>query len=251
MGAVYGSVEEARAELVRDFGEEWLASYVRGKRVLDFGAGYGHHVRALLDLGAREVWGVDIQAHSLEFGRKLLRDEPRARLINSVVEPDWAEGQFFDAVLSLNSMEHIEDPGSWLRRWREWLTPGGRVLIGFGPLWLSPMGSHMGMFTSLPWVNVLFPERTVLRVRSDYRSDGATRYEEITGGLNKMTLRKFHHCVRHAGLTPERIRTIPVRGLPLVTRIPVVNEFLTQGLVAVLRDRAERPAGPGSIPTAG
>ncbi|MBE0602617.1 MAG: class I SAM-dependent methyltransferase, partial [Deltaproteobacteria bacterium] len=66
VGTVYGSVEEARAELVREFGEEWLARYVRDKRVLDFGAGYGHHVRALLDLGAREVWGVDIQSHSLE-----------------------------------------------------------------------------------------------------------------------------------------------------------------------------------------
>ena len=41
----------------------------------------------------------------------------------------------------------------------------------------------MDGITKLPWVNLLFPERVVLAVRSRYRTDGATRYEDCGGGL--------------------------------------------------------------------
>jgi len=242
-GTVYGSVEEARAELMRAFGEDRLGQAVRGKRVLDFGCGFGHHARALLDIGASEVWGVDVNSETVEYARAQLVDQPGARIVHGLEQPDWADGQAFDAVLSMNSMEHIEDPAGWLRRWAGLLAEKGRILVCFGPLWLSPAGSHMGYMTPVPWVNVLFRERTVMRVRADYRPDGATRYEEIAGGLNRMTRRKFHRCLRAAGLEPEWIRYVPVRGLTIATRIPGVNEFFTQSLSAVLRPRDDAPGG--------
>jgi hypothetical protein len=67
--------------------------------------------------------------------------------------------------------------------------PGGCVLITFFEPWLSPYGSHMSHFTRVPWINVLFSERTVMNVRSLFRSDGATRYEDVEGGLNRIDSR--------------------------------------------------------------
>lgn len=229
-----GSVEAARAELLASFGDQALREAIGGRRVLDFGCGLGFHVAALLELGAANAWGVDIQPWCLERAKEMLRHEPRARIVDGLNEPDWSRDAQFDVIISLNSMEHLVEAEHWMREWRRWLAPGGRVLVAFGPLWWSPFGAHMSFMTPLPWVHVLFPERTVLKVRQRYRSDGAMRYEDVAGGLSRMSIAKFHRCVRQSGLEVERIRYGAVRSLPLVTRLPVVREFLTQGLSAVL-----------------
>ncbi|CAN5864331.1 hypothetical protein BH24ACI4_BH24ACI4_08100 [soil metagenome] len=55
-------------------------------------------------------------------------------------------------------------------------------------------------FTKLPWVNVLFSERTVMQVRARFRDDGATRYEEVVMGLNRMTIARFERLIRASGM---------------------------------------------------
>jgi hypothetical protein len=93
----------------------------------------------------------------------------------------------------------------------------------------------MGAFTRMPWVNLLFSESTVMRVRSLFRDDGATRYEEVKGGLNRMTLRRFERIIRESGLLLEWRRYYAVQGLPIVHRIPGLREFLTASVACVLR----------------
>jgi SAM-dependent methyltransferase len=230
-----GSVAEAREEILRSFGEETVREFIVGKRVLDFGCGLGHHMAAMLELGAASVWGVDIQPWCVERARAMLADDPRARVVDGLAEPDWHQGVEFDAIFSLNSMEHIVEAEAWMRRWAGWLAPEGRLLVAFGPLWWSPYGAHVGYMTPLPWVHVLFSERTIMSVRRRYRSDGAARFEDVSGGLSRMTIKKFHRCIRGAGLEVDRIQYGAVRSLPLVTKVPVVREFFTQGLSAILK----------------
>jgi hypothetical protein len=98
----------------------------------------------------------------------------------------------------------------------------------------------MNFFTKVPWVQFLFAERTVMRVRQAYRSDGAARYEEVVGGLNRVGVRSFLRLTRAAGLTVERLRLEPVRQMKFLTRLPLFDEFFTHYLVAVLR----KPAAP-------
>jgi len=108
----------------------------------------------------------------------------------------------------------------------------------FGPLWLSPYGAHFGGITPLPWVHLIFSEHTIMAVRRRYYDDGAERYEEVEGGLNRMTLRKFYRVIKDAGLQIERIDLYPVKKLVPLTYIPGLREFFTNKVVCVLKKNA-------------
>lgn len=212
-----------------------LAARVRGRRVLDFGCGGGWQAVALAREGAAFVLGVDSNERVLAAARAL-----RGRLGIDPARLDFAasvgEGEAgrFDVVVSQNAMEHFGDPVGALRGMKAALAPGGRVLVTFGPPWLAPSGSHMHFFTRVPWVNLLFRERTVMAVRARYRRDGARRYEEVESGLNRMTLARFERVVAAAGLRLERRRYRCVKGLPLLDRIPVARELFVNVVDAVL-----------------
>ena len=107
------------------------------------------------------------------------------------------------------------------------LAPGGRILIVFGPPWFAPYGSHMQFFTPLPWVNLLFGERTVMRVRSRYKKDGARRYEEVEGGLNRMSLSKLEGILDRSGLVVVWSHYRAVKGIRWLVRIPILRELFT------------------------
>jgi len=92
----------------------------------------------------------------------------------------------------------------------------------------------MGGFCRLPWVNVLFPEKAVMRVRSLYRSDGAMRYEDVEGGLNRMTVAKFERLMKTSGAKVRTLKRHPVKGLPMVSQVPVVREFMTAACSCIL-----------------
>lgn len=208
---------------------------IRDGRVLDFGCGHGNQVRAMA-CHAAEVVGLDTNRDALADAEALTeghRYRTRIRYVDSV--EDLESG--FNIVYSQNAMEHYPQPVKVLRTMRRLLAPGGRIVLHFCPPWLAPYGSHTRFFTPVPWVHLLFPERSVMEVRSQYRNDGAERYVEVEGGLNKMTLRKFEDCVEEAELRMEQRNLVAVKGLPLVTRIPLLREFLTNRVACVLIPR--------------
>lgn len=208
---------------------------IAGRRVLDFGCGHGHEAVAMARAGAGEVVGLDIQSEYIAFARTLGGDTP-----NVGFTTDLPPSGDFDVVLSQNSMEHFSDPAAVLREMAAHLRPGGVALVVFCPPWLAPYGHHMHYFLRVPWVHLFFPESAVMAARSHYRDDGATRYEEVTGGLNRMTLRKYERLVRESPLELERYRLIAVKGLPGVTRVPILRELLTNRVISLLRKPAPR-----------
>lgn len=212
-----------------DFGTQ-----IGGKRVLDFGCGTGKQAVAMAHLGA-EVVGVDIQEAYLEMGRQLARKESIGHRVTftAAVPPS----ETFDWVVSQNSMEHFSDPSGTLKTMARHLRERSRLLVTFCPTWLSPYGAHMNFFTRVPWVHLLFPESTVMAVRARYRSDGAMRYGDVTGGLNKMTVRRFDRIVEECGLEPELRANEYVKDLRWVARLPGLEEFFTNRVTQVLRRR--------------
>ena len=62
----------------------------------------------------------------------------------------------------------------------------------------SPPTNDMGFFCKVPWIQLLFSDRTILEARSFYRSDGARTYREA--GLGQMSIAKFERVVRDCGL---------------------------------------------------
>ena len=206
---------------------EFMDLTARGS-VLDFGCGFGLQAAALARLGL-DVTGLDLPREIFRSRwRQLMEEYPNLRLTTEL------PARTFDVVYSCSSFEHFSDPEHVLTLMRNLVSPGGRLVIAFAEPWYSPHGSHVDGFTRLPWVNLLFRESDVMAVRSLYRSDGATRYEEVEGGLNRMTVARFERLMRDSGLRVRTLRLIPVKGLPYVSRVPLLRELLTASCSAVL-----------------
>ena len=207
---------------------------VADKKVLDFGCGFGLQAAALARASpSSTVVGLDLPRP------KLVEKWSEYRLPNLRLTTTLPDDERFDVVYSCSSFEHFDEPAKILGIMRDRAEPGGKVVISFAEPWYSPRGSHMDGFTRLPWVNLMFSEATVMRVRSLYRDDGATRYEEVEGGLNRMTVKRFERLIRSSGLQVRRLDLHAVKGLPLVTRVPIARELLTAAASCVLEKRAE------------
>lgn len=227
------TLENALDPLKRKYPQ--FPAMIEGRKVLDFGSGAGWQSVAMAAEGAGRVVGVDINPRNVEQGRDLAaRLGPSADRVSFVRTLPEEELGTFDVVLSQNSMEHFEDPAAILTTMTGAVRPGGRVLITFGPPWFAPYGSHMHFFTRVPWVNLLFPESTVMRVRSRFRSDGATRYEDVESGLNRMSIRRFEWLIERAGLRPELLRYDCVKGLDFLGRIPLLRELFINDVTCSL-----------------
>ncbi len=232
-----GSIETALALLSSSF--PGFEGEMAGKRILDFGCGDGFQSAAMALRGADYVLGLDTNPPTLQRARDLT-----ARLGLSSVEFDERldpkhRGDF-DIVISQNSMEHFPDPAAILEVMKSALKPTGKLLITFGPPWFSPCGSHMSFFTRVPWVNILFPEPVVMKVRSRYISDGATRYEDVEGGLNRMTVSKFEGLVRQCGLEVTYRRYQCVKRLDLLATLPLARELFVNHISCVLTSARNR-----------
>jgi ubiquinone/menaquinone biosynthesis C-methylase UbiE len=147
---------------------------------------------------------------------------------------DSSNREKFDVVLCCSSFEHFADPAKELATMKLMIHPRGKILLTFAEPWLSPRGSHMDNFCRVPYINVLFSEKTVMSVRSRFKDDGATRYEDIVSGLNRMTLAKFERIIRNSGLKVEHQNFFATKNLPLVKHIPLMREFLVSAVTCIL-----------------
>jgi SAM-dependent methyltransferase len=95
---------------------------VRGRRVLDLGAGTGAASRAALDADAASVVASDIAAGMLAHDR---RHRPPAVVGDSVRLP--FRPRSFGAVVAAFSLNHLDDPVTGLAEARRVLVPGGAL----------------------------------------------------------------------------------------------------------------------------
>jgi SAM-dependent methyltransferase len=178
----------------------------------------------------------------LDFARAKLRGAyPDFLRCVSFAQVDSLSEARFDCIISKDSFEHYADPEGYIQRMRDWLVPGGRIYIGFAPLWKSPFGGHMGMVTPLPWVHLLFSEQVLLERRAQLTGEAAQCYSDVSvsGGLNRMTLQRFRKIVRMSGCRVLFFRAnhsnrpfVPMFNL--FRRLPGCEEYFTVNAYAVL-----------------
>ncbi len=123
---------------------EWIASRVEGKRVVDMacGEGYGSNVLAGTAAG---VVGVDANPEAHEHAR-LRYAPPNLRFERDLVE-GFAEP--CDAVVFLQTIEHVQDPGAILEHFKSMLAPGGTAYVSTpNLLTLAPPGAEK---SDNPW----------------------------------------------------------------------------------------------------
>ena len=212
------------------FGERFTLA-VKGCMVLDYGCGYGETVVSLAKSDVGTAIGLDIRESVLEAARMLARQEEVGERCLFIDASDTGAMASFkeriDVVVSIDGFEHYADPGSVLRQMRDLLRPGGTAYISFGPPWWHPYGSHLTFMGVPPWSHVIFKEETILALRARYRSDGARRFEDVEGGLNRMTIARFERLVRASGFQVNNLDLIPIRGTKLLGRNRWGRELFT------------------------
>lgn len=209
-----------------------LADLVRGKSVLDFGCGRGDQAAAIAHRFSAAVTGLDTNKRTLDIAAA-----NHGSVVNFI--DTLPPGRTWDIVISLNAMEHYNDPGGAIAAMKQAVAPGGLILISFGPPWWAPYGSHMHFFCRVPWLQLWFSERTIMSVRAKYRNDGAQRFEDVESGLNRMSLSKYERLVSQSGLSLVRLNYTGAKGMHWISRIPVLRELGTVHVTSVLRREAQ------------
>jgi SAM-dependent methyltransferase len=203
---------------------------IQDKVVIDFGCGAGADTLEMARHGAKKVIGVDIQERFLKQGRVSAANAglgDRCEFTQSPTEPA-------DIIVALDSFEHFQDPAQILKIMGTMLKPEGQVLASFGPTWFHPFGGHL--FSVFPWSHLLFSERAQIRWRSTFKTDGATRFSEVEGGLNQMTIARFKKLVAESDFEFEEFHTVPIRKLKWLKN-PLTEEFTTAIVRCKLRLR--------------
>lgn len=205
-------------KLERYFGPEFLGS-LRGKTVIDFGCGDGlQAVSIARRVPDCRVIGLDIQPRFLEKARlRAARNGVSSRCRFAETTDERA-----DVIFSIDAFEHFSDPSAILAIMSDLLRPDGEVLASFGPTWLHPYGGHL--FSVFPWAHLVFTEGALIRWRARFRSDGATRFREVEGGLNQIRIADFERLVQDSPLAIDWLETVPIRNLSFLRWTPL-REF--------------------------
>jgi SAM-dependent methyltransferase len=103
---------------------EWVAQRCGGLDVVDMACGEGYGVEVLARR-ARRVTGVDANPEAYEHARRKYA-RPGVRFVRDLVE---RYGEPCDAVVFLQTIEHVQDPEAVLRHFRDLLRPGGRAYV--------------------------------------------------------------------------------------------------------------------------
>jgi SAM-dependent methyltransferase len=180
---------------------------IAAKVVIDFGCGEGSEAIEMAQRGATRVIGIDIRDELLETGRQ----KALAEGVQSICLFTSSTNELADIVVSVDAFEHFADPAGVLRVMSTLLQPTGEVIVSFGPTWYHPLGGHL--FSVFPWAHLIFNEEALIRWRSTFKTDGATRFGEVAGGLNQMTIARFEELVASSPFKFASIDLLPIRKL--------------------------------------
>jgi 2-polyprenyl-3-methyl-5-hydroxy-6-metoxy-1,4-benzoquinol methylase len=125
---------------------EWIGARIVGRRALDMacGEGYGSEV---LSRSADAVVGVDANPDAHEHARRRYVRQ-NLGFERGLVET-FGEPGSFDAIVFLQTIEHVQDPAAVLEHFRALLAPGGVAYISTpNVLTLAPAGAQK---SDNPW----------------------------------------------------------------------------------------------------
>ncbi len=197
--------------------------------VLDFGCGTGELCTLLTAHNPKAIIGIDkcadvIKRAAATINVMILSETCRPKFTcNEQHDRLPLESESIDIVCCFDVLEHIPDVRAVACEWRRVLRPGGRVWIWWSP-WRGPYGHHLESLVPLPWVHLLFSERTLYAACAELYDDPdfvprVWDRDPVTGRkkpnkwqhtqsfhpfLNRLSRRQFESITRDAGLTIER-----------------------------------------------
>jgi SAM-dependent methyltransferase len=122
----------------------WIARRCAGLEAVDMACGEGYGTAVLAERAAR-VTGVDANPEAHEHAR-LKYERPGVRFVRDLVE---SYREPCDAVVFLQTIEHLQDPAAVLDHFRSMLRPGGAAYVSTpNLLTLAPPGAEK---SDNPW----------------------------------------------------------------------------------------------------
>ena len=104
----------------------FAASHLRPGRVLDIACGVGYGAALLAQHPDAQILGVDRSEPAIEYAR---RHHPDPRLEFRVADAlAFEDAEGFDTIVSLETVEHVEDPGLLIEKLAALLRPGGYLI---------------------------------------------------------------------------------------------------------------------------
>jgi SAM-dependent methyltransferase len=201
-----GSAYEGKSKLAVLMGADFFTR-IAGKIIIDFGCGEGTDAVEMAEKGAKRVIGIDIRENVLQAARrKALAVGAQDTCLFATSTKELA-----DIIVSVDTFEHFGDPARVLGIMDTLLPPAGEVLVSFGSTWYHPLGGHL--FSVFPWAHLVFSEKALIRWRSTFKTDGATRFSEVAGGLNQMTIARFEELIAGSPFRFATLELVPIRNV--------------------------------------
>ena len=144
----------------------WVAERCAGERVVDMACGEGYGT-AVLAQSAAGVVGVEANPEAFEHARLRYR-APNVRFERALVE-EFEDGAPYDAIVFLQTIEHVNEPDHLLARFASLLAPGGAAYVTTpNRLTLAPPGAER---SGNPWhVREYAPNEFEVLVRPGFES---------------------------------------------------------------------------------
>src|SRR6266849_3192282 len=106
---------------------EFATRHLVSGTVLDIACGVGYGTALLAESpGVIKVVGVDVSGEAIQYAKEHYRHERISYVCASA--DDFEPGQSFDNIVSLETIEHVDDPHEFFSRLVALLKPGGRLI---------------------------------------------------------------------------------------------------------------------------
>ena len=225
----------------------WLAlggiPCFKGSTVLDVGSGHGSLCVDMALRGSKKVIGIDIDEELTNFAIHNVKENYSN--LQNIIEfrccdvDDLPDKELFDFIFSKAAFEHIMEPKRVLDGMKRRLKIGGKIFIGFGPLWNSPTGGHGRIHSCIPipFGHLIFPGSYIVKRVNKHRSKKISDIYEL--GLNKLSFADYKELFYKSGLFVSYFcvnqgKSMITKLFSLVRRIPFLREYFTTNIYCIL-----------------
>ncbi|MDD4089180.1 MAG: class I SAM-dependent methyltransferase [Tissierellia bacterium] len=223
----------------------------KDKIVLDIGCGAGGKTVFYASKGVKKITGIEILGKYREEAENLAKEynlQDKFEFVQGDAANMPFENETFDTIIMNDAMEHVDKPEMVLKECYRILKKDGKLYLNFPP-YNHPYGAHLSDAIGIPWVHVLFSERTLIKCykelvkelpdgkeRIDFRISKKENGTEYFSYINKMSIKRANNILQNSNFELEYYSEEPLRNIfKYPARMPFLKEFLVKMVVCVLR----------------